>query len=192
MRTSRASKLLLWAQKDPDINKGLVQMSIHFDHTQQRHIVLLPGSNQIMDWIRINFRVTHKHGYHSGFYRYAERVIKILNDEIDHKSDMIIVGHSMGAAAATIVADILEAPAITFACPRFERVTKNRPNVRSYRFKDDPISVVPPRCFGYETTKHETWGDNKPGKRFRKHSLTEYHYEAQTIDLKDINGQILY
>lgn len=95
-------------------------------------VLLLPGSNSVGDYILFNLRVFKIGGkryrledsatatghsgaiWHQGFLTYSKAIF-------DHFADIppkFIIGHSLGAAAAQILAKSWGVPAISFAAPR--------------------------------------------------------------------------
>jgi len=97
------------------------------------NILIITGSNSLKDYWRYNLRpnrfvpisearrtIAAKIGYqelHQGFLLHATEVLQFLGDD---RPDFI-VGHSLGAASAQIVATALDVTAITFAAPQVVR-----------------------------------------------------------------------
>ncbi len=83
-------------------------------------VLVVHGTNEGWDWFRFNFRFLTEtrdgdtRRWHSGFLSYANIVYSFAkNKNID-----VIIGHSLGAAAAQIVGSSLAIPSICLASPR--------------------------------------------------------------------------
>ncbi|QBF33700.1 hypothetical protein [Thalassococcus sp. S3] len=97
-------------------------------------VLLIPGSNSVMDYLKFNLRVLNIGGrqfriddgttekghsgtlWHQGFLRHA----KAIFDWIDEGGTrpIFIIGHSLGAAATQILSKSYAVPGIGFAAPR--------------------------------------------------------------------------
>ena len=110
--------------------------------------LLIPGSNSLNDYLRFNLRVwglgrrrlsfredakqqsvdtRTKLGFsrtiwHQGFLKHANKIYKWIGDD-PHDWPKMIIGHSLGAAAAQILSKTWAAPAIGFAAPRPRKST---------------------------------------------------------------------
>jgi len=118
-------------------------------------IVAFRGSDSCEDWLRDLDEVPEEHpdlGYvHSGFLEGMDAFYGVLRPLL--KGDIYLVGHSLGAAHACILAGLMaEHPPkrlSLFGCPRpgFEElrklVMKSWPMITSYRNRDDPVTEVP-------------------------------------------------
>ncbi|WP_299045511.1 hypothetical protein [uncultured Tateyamaria sp.] len=100
-------------------------------------ILLIPGSNSVMDYLRYNLRVLNIAGkkyrlsdadtekgasgtvWHQGFLRHA----KVIYDWLEREKyrPKYIIGHSLGAAATQILVRTYGVPGIGFASPRPRR-----------------------------------------------------------------------
>lgn len=104
-------------------------------HLTDNGILLLPGSNSILDYAHFNLRVfniggkkyrlssrTDERGasgtvWHQGFLRYSRSVF----NWVGHRKPKFIIGHSLGAAAAQVLSKSWNVPAVGFAAPRPRR-----------------------------------------------------------------------
>ena len=100
-------------------------------------ILLIPGSNSVMDYLKYNLRVLNIGGkryrlsdgdtekgasgtvWHQGFLHHA----KVIYDWLERKRyrPKYIMGHSLGAAATQILVRTYGVPGIAFAAPRPRR-----------------------------------------------------------------------
>ncbi len=101
-------------------------------HLTEDGILLLSGSNSLLDYAHFNLRVFNVGGrkfrlaakdtergasgtlWHQGFLIYARAVFDWVGD----RRPRILIGHSLGAAAAQILSKSWDRPAIGFAPPR--------------------------------------------------------------------------
>lgn len=101
-------------------------------HLTENGLLLLPGSNSVLDYLHFNlrvFRVGNKkyrlassqteHGasgtiWHQGFLVYSRKIFEWLGN----RRPEIIIGHSLGAAAVQILSKSYDVPGIGFAAPR--------------------------------------------------------------------------
>lgn len=100
-------------------------------------ILLIPGSNSVMDYLKYNLRVLNIGGkryrladddtekgasgtvWHQGFLAHA----KVIFDWLERKNHRpkYVIGHSLGAAATQILVRTYGVPGIAFAAPRPRR-----------------------------------------------------------------------
>ncbi|MEL6463944.1 MAG: hypothetical protein AAFQ58_03155 [Pseudomonadota bacterium] len=100
-------------------------------------ILLIPGSNSVMDYLKFNLRVLNIGGtryrlsdehtekgasgtvWHQGFLHHA----KVIYDWLERQryKPKFIIGHSLGAAATQILVRTYGVPGIAFAAPRPRR-----------------------------------------------------------------------
>ena len=129
------------AETHPSV-KPLIKMSMDGEDDVEAHflkngILLIPGSNSLMDYLKFNLRTlnlggkqyrmsdaTTKKGasgttWHQGFLAHA----KILFDWMEEHNEKpkFIIGHSLGAAATQIISKSWHVPGIGFAAPRPRR-----------------------------------------------------------------------
>lgn len=87
-------------------------------------IILIPGSNELADWLRNNIMVMRRNGtgFHSGYYEpgklIAREVVKFSN-----LRRIEFAGHSMGGAIASIAGWLLrnryDISVTTYGCPNY-------------------------------------------------------------------------
>lgn len=118
-------------------------------HLLTNGILLIPGSNSLMDYLRFNLRIMNIGGkqyrmsnestekgasgtvWHQGFLAHA----KVIYDWIERHDEkpIYVIGHSLGAAATQILSKSWAIPGIGFAAPRTRRSRG--------RIKDDNYSL---------------------------------------------------
>jgi hypothetical protein len=118
-------------------------------HLLDNGILLIPGSNSLMDYLRFNLRVLNIGGkryrmsnettqkgasgtvWHQGFLAHA----KVIYDWIEQLGEKptYIIGHSLGAASTQILSKSWTVPGIGFAAPR--------PRRSRGRVKDDNLCL---------------------------------------------------
>lgn len=122
-------------------------------------VLLIPGSNSAMDYLRYNVRLLNiggktykmKNGatgevlgrvWHQGFLAHA----MVLHKKFASKKPKFIIGHSLGAASAQVLSLIWGVPAIGFAAPRLYaggRAVNNSQNCLCLWRGDDPVGSLP-------------------------------------------------
>lgn len=103
-------------------------------HMLDNGVLLIPGSNSVMDYLRFNLRVLNIGGrrfgigsdatergasgtiWHQGFLKHAHAIFEWV--EAGQRRPIYIIGHSLGASAAQILSKSWKVPAIGFAAPR--------------------------------------------------------------------------
>jgi len=125
------------------LNRNGVEAYLTTDGT-----LVIPGTNDRKDWWR-NLNIgsaqagASRRVWHSGFLEHARSVFHYGAT----KQPKRVVGHSLGAAAAQIVAVSLNIPAICFASPRPLRGARNfggEQKVLNINRRDDFITNLPP------------------------------------------------
>lgn len=132
-------------------------------HLLKNRILLIPGSNSAMDYLRFNVRLLNiggkrysvKNGatgtaigrvWHQGFLAHAMHVYGAFKDT----PPKLIIGHSLGAASAQILSLLWDVPAIGFATPRLYAggtpVRNDRKCLCLWR-GDDPVGTLPGHKF---------------------------------------------
>lgn len=119
--------LITSPQITDSLDQGGVQAHLCSDGT-----LLLPGSNSLLDYAHFNLRVFNVGGkkyrlsakstergasgtvWHQGFLKYSKAVF----DWVGSRKPKLIIGHSLGAAAAQILSKSWNRHAIGFAAPR--------------------------------------------------------------------------
>ena len=115
--------------------------------------LVIPGTNDTSDWRRnLNVgpigRGASGRGWHQGFLQHANRVYSFA---APHRPKLVL-GHSLGAAAAQIVAVSLGIPAICFASPRTlrgQRWFRGEFRILNINRNDDVVTRMPPRVLGF-------------------------------------------
>lgn len=155
------------AKTHPSV-KPLIKMSLEEDDDVDAHlltngVLLIPGSNSLMDYLRFNLRVLNLGGkhytmndettgkgasgttWHQGFLAHA----KIIYDwmEKHNEKPKFIIGHSLGAAATQILSKSWHVPGIGFAAPRprkFSGKLKHDDLCLCINRDDDSVCDLPP------------------------------------------------
>jgi hypothetical protein len=132
-------------------------------HYLTNGVLLIPGSNSLMDYARFNLRVLNLGGkrykmsdegtkkgasgttWHQGFLAHA----KAIYDWIEHHNEKpkFIIGHSLGAAATQILSKSWRVPGIGFAAPRPRRFSgrlRNDELCLCINRSDDSVCDLPP------------------------------------------------
>lgn len=115
--------------------------------------LVIPGTNELADWRSFNLDVTSgdsNRKWHAGFMRHA----RLLFGFAKMARPKLVLGHSLGAASAQIIACSLGVPAICLASPRPLRGrTKFRGEQRVINIcrQDDAVCHVP---FGFLNFRH--------------------------------------
>ncbi len=131
-------------------------------HLTEDGILLLPGSNSVADYARYNlrlFRVGEQRYrmdetatapgasqtiWHQGFLAYAKAIYDWMEGKPRPK---VIMGHSLGAAAAQILSMSWSVPAIGFAAPRPRRgmgTAAHNPRCLLICREDDTVCTLAP------------------------------------------------
>jgi len=127
------------------------------------------GTSSLMDWIK-DFTLAkdkfHCYDVHKGFLEQYDTVKSEVKPLIRRKNlagkRIILCGHSLGAALATLTAlDVLETNAIKcelglIACPKIgttlfaNTINRHFPDLVRFVNKNDIIDVLPPNMFGFK------------------------------------------
>lgn len=180
MNLLAAAKGMLKAYTSPCdfklMNDEVVVIKNNVDYDSQDTAFIL-GSNEIRDW-EYNADVIPKYYegafYHRGFLRSVMTLLPV----IEKIKPSFLVGHSRGAAVASILSRLLKIPTIAFNSPRplwlGERVIEI-PCI-CVQAEADIICKVPPRLFGYQHAGTCIWF---PG---RSPALNDEHRMKWTIE----------
>lgn len=184
------------------------QAAITVSKNRKRICVTFRGTDSIRDWmLNIIFskvKLDDGSKVHKGFYRQLKNeittldlcVLGLLNKHSDY--EIIITGHSLGAALGTIYGYLLSnkidnnITVISFASPKvgnkkFSKFFSNKSNLKHYRFTNgnDIVPMLPP-LFNYHHNGILTKLGNKSKgiPSVKDHSIANYY-----TNLKD---RILY
>jgi hypothetical protein len=144
-------------------NSGISAAIIEGTQSDDR-ILIIRGTDQALDWLRYNFTVFTNRSvefgerccWHTGFLNYARMCFDFAKD----KKITQIIGHSLGAAAAQIVAPSLDVPCIAFASPRplfGDTYPKKADRVVNYCRPDDLVTKLPPSFLGFNHIGQVNW-----------------------------------
>lgn len=155
-------------------------------------ILAIEGTNETSDWATNLAFLFRSEDTHRGFYNNATRTITqlVLNYEsLEKQRKLILAGHSLGGATATIVADLMlkstpNLALITIGSPRpGGRGLKERmKDVEHLRFVygDDIVPNTPPFLSGYIHTHPKIQLEDADNKKFdgvEDHNAV-YYYKA--------------
>jgi hypothetical protein len=139
-------------------------------------VLVVRGTDQWADWARYNFLSVpwpgDRYWWHKGFLNHAQRTFAFAKG----KGIKLVIGHSLGAAAAGIVSVSLGVPGIGFATPRqlFSRACPPNQMV-NYCRRDDLVSYVP---FGCRHVGETHWLPAIGGRRFREDHRIQHYIEC--------------
>ncbi|MDJ0627847.1 MAG: hypothetical protein QNJ44_06270 [Rhodobacter sp.] len=138
--------------------------------------LVVPGTNEAKDWARFNFDVASgdsRRKWHAGFLRHAQTIYPFAKGAGAKR----VLGHSLGAASAQIVAASLQIPAICFASPRPLRGrTRFRGEHRILnicRF-DDAVCYLPMALLGFRQIGRVHWISPGEPQSEGSHKLKDY------------------
>lgn len=153
-RHRRVAQLCAYAYKRPE------DVIVEHDHPDDGYTyVVFEGSDTIVNWID-NLDVRKMDGVHRGFARHARHCIRQydLVHVLTNHPNVVIGGHSMGAAAALLVVHEL-APfmknvkeVVLLGCPRvgdnafLEQFRTHQSKIFVYKNGRDPVCSIP---FGF-------------------------------------------
>lgn len=159
-------------------------------HFLEGSTLLLPGSNSVRDYLKFNLRplrLGHRSlkiddngsengasgtRWHQGFLAYSAVIMHWLT--LENARPRFIIGHSLGAAAAQILAKSYGVPAIAFAGPRPKfsrnRVKHDRKCLLINR-GDDPVPRLPTSFFHLARVKKIALAQGSDGIA---HSMRHY------------------
>lgn len=149
-------------------------------------ILIIRGTNEAGDWLKYNFRALPQYGpghlyrWHRGFLQHAQVAYAFAKGkQID-----LVIGHSLGAAAAGIVALSLSLPAITFATPRalYGEGPTAITSIRNFCRIDDLITMLPPALFGFRHLGLVRWLNPLGRHSGEDHTLIHYLELLEGLD----------
>lgn len=154
MQVIEAAKLMEQAYYNIDElqpNEGISLQGVQAHLVDKKRVLIVEGTNELTDWLNYNFDAKLISGdsgakYHSGFYNYAMIVYsfaKPLRSRFD-----LIIGHSLGAAAAQIAGPSLNCKTLAFASPRpiISGDLAHSSLVMNICRGDDAVCFLPPGC----------------------------------------------
>lgn len=143
------------------LNEGDVEA-----HFLKNGILLIPGSNSVMDYLKFNLRVLNIGGkryriddptaekgasgtlWHQGFLRHAKVIFDWM--QANNQRPKYIIGHSLGAAATQILSKSYACAGIGFAAPRPRRArgaVKHDEHCLCINRDDDIVCTLPGHFF---------------------------------------------
>lgn len=163
------------------IGRGHVQAYLMADHT-----LVIPGSGELKDYTRSNLVVSQTKMkwpamgraagnaiWHKGFAQHA----LVIVDALGGRKPKIIIGHSLGAAAAQILGCILGLPAIGFASPmplKGQTLLHHEHKILNVVRNDDLVCRVPPAKLGYRRVGNTEVMHPKRVHIGEDHSMKQY------------------
>lgn len=177
-----------------DLNAPGVQTSISIETVQASFLdngtLVIPGTNEPKDWLtNLNLfgpRDRDEAGmpvlqgdstltWHAGFLRHA-RMVYAFAKPLKPK---LIIGHSLGAAAAQIIGASLRVPTIAFASPRPLRERKSvevagSDHVLNLLRLDDAVCHVPMALLGFRHVGKTLWMGRQGGEPGEDHRIPNY------------------
>jgi len=172
----------------PSAVKAHVDVSGAQAHMMAHGVMVIPGSNELLDWFS-NFDVYRILGktfgrgqkgrgstgavFHAGFLRHASRLQRFAKEH----DAQLLVGHSLGAAAAQILGTSLAIPAIGFASPRVKfgkGKLKHERGVLNICRADDLVTRVPPSEAGFRRLGHSVRMVSQKTNPGMDHSMEHY------------------
>ena len=157
-------------------------------------ILAVEGTKETTDWITNLKFLIRRDDCHRGFKNNCNRTLaKLVVDYegLDPKRKLIITGHSLGGATATLIADLLwesgnkNIALITAGSPRpgGRRLKKRIKDLEHYRFVhgDDIVPATPPFLAGYVHTHPVIKLEDANESRFdgvADHNMGDYYDAA--------------
>ena len=128
-------------------------------------ILAVEGTNETTDWVTNLKFLIKRDDCHRGFKNNANRTLAelvVAYEGLDPKKTLVIAGHSLGGATATLIADLLwesgntNIALVTAGSPRpgGRRLKRRMKGVEHYRFVhgNDIVPTTPPWIAGYVHT----------------------------------------
>lgn len=138
--------------------------------------LVIPGTNELSDWG--NFNIAFMPGdsgriWHEGFMRHA----RIIYPFAKGGGAKRIIGHSLGAASAQIIACSLGIPAFCFASPRplkGKTRFKGEHRVLNLCRMDDAVCLMPFAFLGFRHLGKVHWLSPREPQSEGSHRLADY------------------
>ena len=160
------------------------------------HTVLaVEGTNETTDWITNLKFLIKRDDCHRGFKNNANRTLAelvVAYEGLDPKRKLVIAGHSLGGATATLIADLLwdsgnkNVALVTAGSPRpgGRRLRQRVKDLEHLRFVhgDDIVPGTPPWLAGYVHTHPEIKLKDEKDTRFdgvADHNIGDYVVAAE-------------
>jgi len=175
------------------------QAAITVSRNRKRICVTFRGTDSIKDWLFdilfSKIKLPDGSRVHKGFYRQLENeiskldscILALLNKYSDY--EIIVTGHSLGAALATIYGYLLSnkidknITVISFASPKvgnkkFTKFFSSKTNLKHYRFTNDNdiVPMLPPLFNYYHNGILTKLGNKNKGiPSVKDHSIANYY-----------------
>ena len=158
-------------------------------------ILAVEGTNETTDWVTNLKFLIKRDDCHRGFKNNANRTLAelvVAYEGLDPKRKLVIAGHSLGGATATLIADLLweagnkNIALITAGAPRpgGRRLRRRLEGLEQYRFVhgNDIVPLTPPWLFGYVHPHHKIQLEDINETRFdgvTDHNIGDYVKAAE-------------
>ena len=159
-------------------------------------ILSIEGTKEKTDWFTNIKFLLKSDSCHRGFKVNAYRSLAKLVCEyeaLDPKRKLVLAGHSLGGATATVIADLIlphndNIALVTAGSPRpgGRALRKRLENVEHHRFVhgSDIVPLTPPWLFGYVHTHPKIHLDDAISTRWdgvMDHNINDYVFESQKM-----------
>lgn len=157
----------------PALDQGGVEAYLLTDGT-----LVIPGTNDHSDWRRnLTFgrvdRGASGTSWHKGFLQHASPIYVYAKQH----NVRLVIGHSLGAAAAQIVAISLGLPAIAFACPpplRGKLLLAGENRILTINRHDDTVAKPFLLFSGFRQVGRQHWIHPRERQSRGSHSIPAY------------------
>ena len=160
-------------------------------------ILAVEGTNETTDWVTNLKFLIKRDDCHRGFANNANRTLAELvlgYEALDPKRKLVIAGHSLGGATATLIADLLwqsgnkNIALVTAGSPRpgGRRLKKRVKDLEHLRFVhgNDIVPGTPPRLAGFVHTHPRIYLPDAVETRFdgvADHNMGDYYKAAEKM-----------
>ncbi len=157
-------------------------------------ILAVEGTNETTDWVTNLKFLIKRDDCHRGFKNNANRTLAelvVAYEGLDPKQQLVIAGHSLGGATATLIADLLwesgnkNISLVTAGSPRpgGRRLRRRLKDLEHLRFVhgDDIVPGTPPWLAGYVHTHPRIYLPDAVETRFdgvADHNIGDYYDAA--------------
>ena len=166
------------------------------DRSQAGHTVLaVEGTNETTDWVTNLKFLIKRDDCHRGFKNNANRTLAelvVAYEGLDPKRKLVIAGHSLGGATATLIADLLwesgnkNIALVTAGSPRpgGRRLRQRVKDLEHLRFVhgNDIVPGTPPWLAGFVHTHPRIYLPDEVETRFdgvADHNMGDYYKAAE-------------